>query len=92
MARLGPAARVVALAFVVLGAAVVAMGSGGGAVPIVALAVVFVFATQRPLPTMRPPHALQRVPSDDASPIHVGLAGNRARRARRHQAVTRRRS
>jgi hypothetical protein len=27
--------------------------------------------------------ALQRVPSDDASPMHVGLAGNRARRARR---------
>lgn len=34
--------------------------------------------------------ALQRVPSD-ASPIHVGLAGNRARRARRRQAVTHKR-
>lgn len=29
--------------------------------------------------------ALQRVPYDDASPTHVGPAGNRARRARRRR-------
>jgi len=49
MSRLGPGARVVALAFVVLGAAVVAIGFGGGAVPIVAVAVVAVLASQRRL-------------------------------------------
>jgi hypothetical protein len=49
MARLSPGAQVVALAFVVLGAAVVAMGFGGGAVPVVALAVVVVLARQRRL-------------------------------------------
>ncbi len=49
MSRLGPGARVAALAFVVLGAVVIAMGFGGGAVPIVALAVVAVIVSQRPL-------------------------------------------
>lgn len=49
MARLSTGARVVALAFVVLGACVVALGFGGGAVPIVAVAVVAVLVTQRRL-------------------------------------------
>lgn len=49
MTHLGSGARVVALAFVVLGAALVAMGRGGGVVPVVALAVVLVLVTQRRL-------------------------------------------
>jgi len=47
MSSLSPGARVAALAFVVLGACVVVIGTGGGAVPIVAIAVVAVLVTQR---------------------------------------------
>ncbi len=49
MNRLGPGARVLALAFVVLGATVVAIGIGGGGVPIIAVAVVAVLVSQRRL-------------------------------------------
>src|SRR2546430_6787246 len=49
MADIGPGTRVVALAFVVLGAALVAMGFGGGVVPLVAFAVVTILVTQRHL-------------------------------------------
>ena len=47
--RLSPAARVLALAFIVLGAVVVSVGFGGPAVAIVALAVVAVAIGQRRL-------------------------------------------
>ena len=47
MARLGPGARVVALALVVLAAVVVSTGMGGPAVAIVALAVAGVLVTRR---------------------------------------------
>lgn len=49
MSRLGPRGRVLALAFVVLGATVVSVGIGAGAVPIVAVAVVAVLFSQRRL-------------------------------------------
>ena len=49
MSRLGPGARVLALAFVVLGATAVSIGIGAGAVPIVAVAVVAVLIRQRQL-------------------------------------------
>lgn len=49
MTRLGPGARVLALAFAVLGATVVAVGAGAGAVPLVAVAVVAVLFGQRRL-------------------------------------------
>lgn len=49
MARLGPAGRVLALAFVVLGATAVAIGFGGGTAAIVAIAVIAVLVTQRRL-------------------------------------------
>lgn len=49
MSRLGPGARVLALAFAVLGATVVSIGLGGGAVPIIAVAVVAVLVSQRRL-------------------------------------------
>jgi hypothetical protein len=61
MARLGPGARVVALAFVVLGAAVVSIGFGGGALPVVAVAVVAVLVSQR--------HLLASIPSGDRAPL-----------------------
>lgn len=54
MARLGPGARVLALAFVVLGGVIVATGVGAGVVPFVALAVVAVLLTQRRLFTSIP--------------------------------------
>lgn len=54
MADHGSGTRVVALAFVVLGAAVVAMGRGGGVVPLVAFAVVLILVTQRRLFTSVP--------------------------------------
>lgn len=47
MSRLGPGARVLALAFAVVGATVVTMGLGAGAVPVVAVAVVAVLVSQR---------------------------------------------
>jgi len=49
MADIGPGTRVVALAFVVLGAALVAMRFGGGVVPLVAFATVMILITQRRL-------------------------------------------
>lgn len=49
MSRLGPGARVLALAFAVLGATAVSIGIGAGAVPIVAVAVVAVLVSQRRL-------------------------------------------
>lgn len=49
MARVSPGVRVLALAFIVLGAAVVSMGLGGGGVPVVAVAVLAVLVTQRQL-------------------------------------------
>ena len=49
MSRLGPGARVLALAFAVLGAAAVTIGIGAGAVPIIAAAVVAVLVSQRRL-------------------------------------------
>lgn len=49
MNRLGPAARVLALAFAVLGATAVSIGIGAGAVPIIAVAVVAVLVSQRRL-------------------------------------------
>jgi hypothetical protein len=49
MSRLGPRARVLALAFAVLGAAAVTVGVGAGAVPIIAVAVVGVLVSQRRL-------------------------------------------
>ena len=49
MSRLGPGARVLALAFVVLGATAVSIGMGAGAAPIIALAVVAVLVSQRRL-------------------------------------------
>lgn len=49
MARLGSGARVLALAFIVLGATVVSISFGGGASLVVAFAVVVVIATQRRL-------------------------------------------
>lgn len=49
MSRLGPGARVAALAFAVLGAAIVSVGIGTGFVPVVALAVVAVLISQRQL-------------------------------------------
>ena len=47
MSSTSPAARVVALAVIVLGAAVVSIGLGGGFVPVVALAVVALLVTQQ---------------------------------------------
>lgn len=47
MSRLGPAARVLALAFAVLGAAAVSAGIGAGVAPVLALAVVAVLFSQR---------------------------------------------
>ena len=61
MARLRPGARVFALAFVVLGASVVAIGFGGGAVPIVAIAVVAVLVTQR--------HLFASIPRGERAPL-----------------------
>jgi hypothetical protein len=49
MSRLGPGARVLALAFIVLGAAVVSVGVGTGFVPVIAVAVVAVLFSQRRL-------------------------------------------
>ncbi|HET7721830.1 MAG TPA: hypothetical protein VFK43_17810 [Acidimicrobiales bacterium] len=49
MSRLGPGARVLALAFAMLGAAVVSFGIGGSAVPVIAVAVVAVLVSQRQL-------------------------------------------
>jgi hypothetical protein len=49
MSRLSPGARVVALALVVLGGTVVTIGLGGGAVPLIAVAVVAVLFGQRRL-------------------------------------------
>ena len=49
MSRLGPGARVLALAFAVLGATAVSIGIGAGAVPIIAVAVVAVLVSQRQL-------------------------------------------
>jgi hypothetical protein len=49
MSRLGPGARVLALAFAMLGAAVLSFGIGAGAVPIIAVAVVAVLVSQRQL-------------------------------------------
>jgi hypothetical protein len=49
MKHLGPAARVLALLFVVLGAVFVGVGLGGGAVPVLAIAVVGILFTQRRL-------------------------------------------
>ncbi len=49
MSRLGPRARVLALAFVVLGATAVSIGIGGGAVIPIAVAVVAVLVSQRRL-------------------------------------------
>jgi hypothetical protein len=49
MSRLGPGARVLALAFAVLGAAAVTIGIGAGAAPIIAVAVVAVLISQRQL-------------------------------------------
>ena len=49
MSRLGPGARVLALAFAVLGATAVSIGIGGGAVIPIAVAVVAVLVSQRHL-------------------------------------------
>jgi hypothetical protein len=49
MSRLSPGARVLALAFAVLGATAVSIGIGGGAVLVVAVAVVAVLVSQRRL-------------------------------------------
>lgn len=49
MSRLGPRARVLALAFAVLGATAVSIGIGGGGVLIIAVAVVAVLVSQRHL-------------------------------------------
>ena len=49
MSRLGPGARVLALAFAVLGATAVSIGIGAGAAPIIAVAVVAVLVSQRRL-------------------------------------------
>jgi hypothetical protein len=49
MSRLGPGARVLALAFAMLGAAVLSFGIGAGAMPIIAVAVVAVLVSQRQL-------------------------------------------
>ena len=49
MSRLGPRARVLALAFVVLGVAVASMAAGAGAVPTVAVAVAAVLVSRRQL-------------------------------------------
>jgi hypothetical protein len=54
MARLGPGARVVALALAVLAAVVVSLGLGGPVVAIVAVAVVGVLASRRRLVTSAP--------------------------------------
>jgi hypothetical protein len=54
MADLGPGPRVVALAFVVLGAALVAMRFGGGVIPLIAFAVVMIVVTQRRMFTSVP--------------------------------------
>ena len=61
VAQSGPGARVVALAFVVLGAVVVSTGFGGVVVPIVALAVVGVLVTQRRL--------LATIPRGERAPL-----------------------
>lgn len=65
MARLGPGARVVALAFVVLGAALVTLGFGGGAVLVIAVAVVAVLATQRRM--------FASIPFGDRAPLRHAL-------------------
>jgi hypothetical protein len=49
VAQFGPGVRVVALAFVVVGAVVVSLGFGGGVMPIVGLAVIGVLVAQRRL-------------------------------------------
>ena len=49
MSRLSSAARVLALAFVVVGATIVSVGIGGGAVPVIAIAVVAFLVSQRRL-------------------------------------------
>jgi hypothetical protein len=49
MSRLGPGSRVLALAFAMLGAAVLSFGIGAGAAPIIAVAVVAVLVSQRQL-------------------------------------------
>ncbi|HUR24201.1 MAG TPA: hypothetical protein VMZ73_10050 [Acidimicrobiales bacterium] len=49
MSRLGPGARVLALAFAVLGATAVSIGVGAGAAPIMAVAVVALLVSQRRL-------------------------------------------
>jgi MFS family permease len=49
MTALSPAAKVVVIALVVLGAALGAMGLGGGVTPLIALAVVVLLVTQRRL-------------------------------------------
>jgi hypothetical protein len=49
MSRLGPGARVLALAFAVLGATAVSIGLGAGAAPLIAVAVVAVLVSQRRL-------------------------------------------
>jgi hypothetical protein len=59
--QFGPGARVVALAFVVLGAVVVGLGFGGGVVPIVALAVIGVLVAQRRL--------LATIPRGERAPL-----------------------
>jgi hypothetical protein len=49
MAHMGSGTRVVAIALIVLGAVVVSIGAGGGAVPVVALAVIALLVSQRRL-------------------------------------------
>ncbi|MGI9023490.1 MAG: hypothetical protein ACR2HV_09735 [Acidimicrobiales bacterium] len=61
MARLGPGGRVAALAFVVLGACVVAVGFGGGPVVVVAVAVVAVLVSQRRM--------FASIPGGDRAPL-----------------------
>ena len=65
MAQFGPGARVVALAFVVLGAVVVGLRSGGGVVPIVAVSVIAVLVAQRRL--------LASIPGGERAPLRRAL-------------------
>jgi hypothetical protein len=65
MLRLGPGARVVALALAVLGATVVALGLGGGVIPFVALAVVVILVRQRQLFTA--------IPAGERAPLRHAL-------------------
>ena len=77
MSRLSPGARVIAIALIVLGATVVSIGLGGGALPVVLVALVALVASQRKLFALIPgrDHAplLQSVVQTWWAPVAGGL-------------------